>query len=73
MDTSNGSAGFAFEDVAVGESESEFPDKREFTKHPDRGVATIRQNLLADGAPMPTRKNIVLMRRRTASHVQDVA
>lgn len=73
MDASKGSAGFAFADVVVGEVESEFPNKRESTKRRDRGAVTIRQNLLADGAPVPTRRNIGLMRRRTASHVQDVA
>ena len=50
--------------------ESEFMEKRESTKRPDRGVVTIRQSLLADGAPVLTLKDIVLMRRRPADSVQ---
>ncbi len=53
--------------------ESEFLDKRESAKRADRGVVTIRQSLLADGAPVLTLKDIVLMRRRPAGHEQDVA
>jgi acyl dehydratase len=53
--------------------ESEFLEKRESTKRVDRGVVTIRQSLLADGAPVLTLKDIVLMRRRPAGHVQEMA
>jgi acyl dehydratase len=49
--------------------ESEFLEKRQSTKRPDRGVVTIRQSLLADGAPVLTLKDIVLMRRRPIGHV----
>jgi acyl dehydratase len=48
------------------EIESEFLEKRESKKQPDRGVVTIRQTLLADGAKVLTLKDIVLMRRRPA-------
>jgi len=46
--------------------ESEFLEKRDSAKRPDRGVVTIRQTLLADGVPVLTLKDIVLMRRRPA-------
>jgi acyl dehydratase len=49
--------------------ESEFLEKRESRKRPDRGVVTIRQTLLADGAPVMTLKDFVLMRRRPLSQV----
>jgi acyl dehydratase len=47
--------------------EIEFLEKRESAKRPDRGVVTIRQTLLADGAPVLSLKDIVLMRRRPAA------
>jgi acyl dehydratase len=46
--------------------EIEFLEKRESAKRADRGVVTIRQTLLADGAPVLSLKDLVLMRRRPA-------
>jgi hypothetical protein len=42
----------------------EFLEKRESRKRPDRGIVSIREILLADGAPVLSLKDIVLMRRR---------
>jgi acyl dehydratase len=44
--------------------ESEFLEKRESARRSDRGVVTIRQRILADGTPVLTLKDIVMMRRR---------
>lgn len=49
--------------------ESEFLKKRESAKRPDRGIVTIRQTLLADGAPVLNLKDVVLMRRRPAGQL----
>ena len=46
--------------------EIEFLEKRASTKRLDRGIVTIRQTLLADGAPVLNLKDIVLMRRQPA-------
>jgi acyl dehydratase len=48
------------------QAEIEFLEKRESAKRPDRGIVTIRQTLLADGVPVLSLKDIVLMRRRPA-------
>jgi acyl dehydratase len=39
-------------------------EKRPSAKRPDRGVAVISQTLLADGVPVLSLKDIVLMRRK---------
>jgi acyl dehydratase len=44
--------------------EIEFLEKRVSAKRPDRGIVTIRQTLLADGVPILSLKDIVLMQRR---------
>jgi acyl dehydratase len=50
----------------------EWLDKRATSK-PDRGVATVGITLLADGAPVMTMKDIILMKRRTAPVSEDKA
>jgi acyl dehydratase len=49
--------------------EAEILEKRESSKRADRGIVTLRQTLLADGVPVVTMKDIVLMRRRPAAEV----
>jgi len=45
--------------------EIKFLEKRPSGKHADRGIAIIEMVMRADGAPVVSMKDIVLMRRRT--------